>query len=240
MKNSLALFFTGTGIGILLGLSDSPVLLQVLVPLLAIIVGLLSIFTGQKNYEASEGKESNLTRIQNVSAVPIMLMVIGMVSGAFLGMLARNYDICSPPWVSNPEKEKPINVILLNQETSDSTKTADLSDAQVGELIHLLKNSSNNEIRKAFDLEKVDKPKGNTKTLDDSKTPADKPKSHGTVVHGTQGELCNPKICKLNGAALVAELCYSTHPDISRIVNSHIINVDSLKSKINQICKCKN
>ena len=240
MKNSIAIFFTGIGIGILLGLSDSPVLLQVLVPLLAIIVGLLSIFTGQKNYEASEGKESNLSRIQNVSALPIMLMVIGMVSGAFLGMLARNYDICSPPWVSNPEKGNPINVIVLNQETSDSSKTAGMNDAQAAELIHLLKNSSNNEVRKAFGLGNANKLKENVRTADESKTTADNPKRSGTVMHGTQSELCNSKICKLSGAALVAELCYSDHVEIKRIINSPIINTDSLKSKVNQICKCKN
>ena len=45
MKNYVGLFFTGVGIGIFLGLSKSPILLQILVPILTVI----AVFRPPKN-----------------------------------------------------------------------------------------------------------------------------------------------------------------------------------------------
>lgn len=93
MKNNTAIFLTGIGIGIFLGLSESPILLQILVPLLTVIIGLLSVLTGQKSDDKTSGNESNLLLNKNISPFPIMWMVMGMVIGSFIGLLAKNYDI---------------------------------------------------------------------------------------------------------------------------------------------------
>jgi len=93
MKNNIGLFFTGVGIGIFLGLSESPILLQILIPLFTITVGLLSILTGQKSDEKSNTDKENLLINKNISPFPIMWVVLGMVLGAYLGLLAKNYDI---------------------------------------------------------------------------------------------------------------------------------------------------
>ncbi len=83
----------GTLVGIFLGLSESPILLQILIPLLTVIVGLLSILTGQKSDEKPTTNETTFLGNKNISPFPIMWVVLGMVAGSFMGLLAKNYDI---------------------------------------------------------------------------------------------------------------------------------------------------
>lgn len=238
MKNNIGLFVTGIGIGIFLGLSDSPILLQVLVPFLTILSGLLSIFTGQKNQEPAEAKEGELNKFRNLSSIPMMLVVVGMVFGSFLGMLARNYDICSPAWLADSKKDPQVNVVVVPFEKGD---TSILNNRQIIELINQAKNKSNIEKGKDLDI-KGNPPKEEPQKIRANNSQSIPPKTNNsqTVLHESQEELCSkPNICILRGAELVSACRYVEHSDIKRIVRSPMINTDSLKFKINQICNCK-
>jgi hypothetical protein len=153
MKNYIALFFTGIGIGIFLGLSKSPILLQILVPLLTIIVGLLAILTGQKGFEKpeKEGKEYSLLKLSNINVFPIMWMVLGMVAGSALGILAREYQVLSPNSTTMSEqievsKEGVYGTILHNDDV-DECEGYQLCKFEGIELISKLKNVRNPELK---------------------------------------------------------------------------------------------
>lgn len=233
MKNNIGLFVTGTGIGIFLGLSDSPILLQVLVPFLTLLSGLLSIFSGQRNHENPETKESELAKFKNLSSIPMMLVVVGMVVGSFLGMFARNYDVCSPSWLSNQDKESEIKIVVVPIGGRDSLL---LDKQQIAEITNQIRGNHLSSTNKNETPQKKEV-KGNSNKTEDG---SHKTNSSQTVLHESQEELCNkPNICIYRGAELVSACRYVEHDEIKRIVRSKIINTDSLKLKINEICKCK-
>lgn len=189
MKNSIGLFFTGIGIGVFLGLSESPILLQILIPLLTIIVGLLSILTGQKTEEKSNSNEGNLLLNKNISPFPIMWVVLGMVAGSFLGLLAKNYDITG-------------RGVMFGQPTSNNSTDTILVDAV---------------------------PKRDKK---DEKT--------STVLHGISQDICEQKdLCELKGIELLCTLNEIENPEIEEFLSRKEFNIDSVKNKINIICKCQ-
>lgn len=155
MKNNVALYFTGLGLGVFLGLSKSPILLQVLVPMLTIVVGLLAILTGQKN-ESTENEPDNTTllRIKNINVFPIMWMILGMVSGSIPGMLARNYDIFSPkkePTVEAKNEKEPEKAVdgsssILFGDEKNLCSELKLCSLEGAELICVLKDIPDQEI----------------------------------------------------------------------------------------------
>jgi len=155
MKNNIALFFTGFGIGVFLGLSKSPILLQILVPILTIVVGLLAILTGQENGSGYDKKDTSFSKMKNINAFPIMWMILGMVSGSVPGMLARNYNILSPNEIVNTEPksaEKKTEKLRESPETglygdeSDFCAKLSLCNKEYAELICALKDIPNQEI----------------------------------------------------------------------------------------------
>lgn len=135
-KNLVGLFFTGVCIGIFLGLSKTPVLLQILVPLFTIIVSLLAIFTGKSNYES---KNEVLKSIKNVSVFPIMWLLIGMVIGSCLGLLMKNYDVLAPSRgeinVNDKNQPKVESRTVLHNITKDECENLDLCSVKGGELL---------------------------------------------------------------------------------------------------------
>jgi len=152
----------------------------------------------------------------------------------------RTHNLLSPPWVS----ENPINIIVLNQVSADSFKISSSNKSEGIELVHELRNSSNSEVKKILGLEKASKSKENAITKDESKKSLDIPKNYYSVLNGSQSDqdssLCSiRRICEFTGVDLVAVLRYSDHSEIKPLLKSPI-NTDSLKSKINRICKCKN
>lgn len=189
MKNGIGLFFTGIGIGIFLGLSESPILLQILIPLLTIIVGLLSILTGQKSEEKSNTNEGNLLVNKNISPFPIMWVVLGMVAGSFLGLLAKNYDITGQG-------------VMFGQPTS-----RDFTDTK---LVDVVPNKDNT----------------NKKTA--------------TVLYGISQDICEQKnLCELKGIELLCALNEIENPEIEEFLSRKEFNLDSIKNKINILCKCQ-
>ncbi|MDX2278079.1 MAG: sulfite exporter TauE/SafE family protein [Saprospiraceae bacterium] len=156
MKNYVGLFFTGVGIGIFLGLSDSPILLQILVPILTVIAGLLSILSGQKTNENSSGSGNLLDK--NISPFPIMWLIIGMVAGAFTGLLAKNYDVTgnnshklvsSTSLVQNGSKEEmehPKSSTVLHGMSVEFCEKYHLCELSGIELLCALKDIENPEI----------------------------------------------------------------------------------------------
>lgn len=163
MKNNIALFFTGCGIGVFLGLSKSPILLQILVPILTIVVGLLAILTGQKGGSEENKEETNLSIMKNINVFPIMWMILGMVSGSIPGMLARNYDILSPKQVQieksgeleaeKLEVDEPKTVLFgVSEETC---KKYHLCDIEGIDLICVLKDVENPEIEEMLSANQI-------------------------------------------------------------------------------------
>lgn len=188
MKNSIGLFFTGVGIGIFLGLSESPILLQILIPLLTIIVGLLSILTGQKNEEKPNQSEGNLLVNKNISPFPIMWVVLGMVVGSFLGLLAKNYDITG-------------RGVMFGQPTTYSP---------------------------------------DTKLVDAAPKRDDKEEKSTTVLHGISQDICQQKnLCELNGIELLCALNEIENPEVEEFLSKKEFNLDTVKNKINNLCKCQ-
>jgi len=173
MKNNIAIFFTGIGIGIFLGLSESSILLQILVPLLTVIAGLLSILTGQKSNDNTSTNGSNLLINKNISPFPIMWMVIGMVIGSFTGLLAKNYDITgrgevfgnsihkNTPLVKSSESKPPENAIyqqsstVLHNISEEYCKQYHLCNLSGLELLCALKDMENPEIEQMLSKKEI-------------------------------------------------------------------------------------
>ncbi len=190
IKNGVGLFFTGLGIGIFLGLSESSILLQILIPFLTIIVGLLSILTGQKNDDKSNTNDSSLLTNKNISPFPIMWVVLGMVAGSFLGLLAKNYDITG-----------------RGEIFGQTTYSKELSS---------------------------------TKLVDAESRKADESRKSSTVLHGISEDLCEQKnLCNLKGVELLCTLNEMENPEIEEMLSKKVLNLDSIKIKINLSCKCQ-
>ncbi len=143
MKNNRALFFTGIGIGIFMGLSKSEILLQILVPLLTIIVGLLAILTGQKNYEKSDENETQIEKLKNINIYPVMWMILGMVAGSALGIPARTHQIFTPKHLKQKNFEQgdvsTYETVLFNL-TEELCEELSLCDLEGWDLICQVKN----------------------------------------------------------------------------------------------------
>jgi len=126
MKDYLALLITGVGIGFFLGLSESPLLSQILVPILTVIAGLLSILTGQKNIDGSGEMGTKSVFNKRISPLPIMWIIIGMVVGSSVGLLAKNYDIF-----------RNRNLQLINQIDSESDTVLHESQEEICSIPHI-------------------------------------------------------------------------------------------------------
>ncbi|MCW5922910.1 MAG: hypothetical protein KIS77_11235 [Saprospiraceae bacterium] len=246
MTKNIYTAITGIGIGILMGLSKSPILAQILVPILTVMVSLISILSGQTTPTKSE-EASTILGLKNINILPVMSLVIGLVFGAYFGLLARNYDITNPStWAKRTKSDNEIdsltfdikllslrqsklilekqNNYLLNQEIKPNSDGLTYSD-----LTNLLKSfeEQNKKIEK-FALNTDDK----SKDLEEK-----------SILHGVKGasaeSVCKiKKFCRLDGVDLIFACQYIDNAEIREIINSSTINIDSLKSKMHRICKC--
>ena len=91
LRNSIILLTMGICIGVLAGLSVSPVIQSVLTALLALIISAVSILAGLQ-MENSEGKEK--LKYQ-VDALPMGLLVMGITVGCLTGIYMRTHDVLS-------------------------------------------------------------------------------------------------------------------------------------------------
>jgi len=88
--NIPSLLICGAGIGILLGLSASPVLNIIVGSVIALVGGIIGGLSGLKSDSDAPRRRSS------VSALPLATLVIGLVVGSLLGIYIRNYDLLAP------------------------------------------------------------------------------------------------------------------------------------------------
>lgn len=235
MKNYIGLFFTGFGIGIFLGLSESPILLQVLIPLLTVIVGLLSILTGQKDEVKPNESEPKLLNTKNISTFPIMWMVLGMVAGAFGGLYAKNHDITGT------------GVLFGNKVSSQSNQIENSLESKT-DAENLPENKVDLQTPKP-DIETASLEKENSLEDKNARSPSKKqgqifPKTEvrksSTFLRDNEKDRCNSlDLCNKNGPELVYLASKFKNKNIIRLLKGPSINLDSLKSKIIELCNCK-
>lgn len=239
MKNSIGLFLTGLGIGIFLGLSESPILLQVLIPLLTIIAGLLSILTGQQNNEKSNANEVGLLNNKNISPFPIMWVVLGMVTGSFLGLFAKNYDITSQGKLFgnkvNSKNERAVDSlsfvieclqlemeIKILEKENEYISQAKIDTSKIG-LNELIK------IKESIKLQK--------KPLQDSKDNNNNESNSG--LRDSKDNPCFVKdLCYKSGEKLAEIFKYESNNDFREILKKYKNSPDSIKIKIANLCNC--
>jgi hypothetical protein len=89
--NIVFLFITGTCIGILTGLSVSPVIEKVLTAVLTLVTAVLSVWYGIK----PDGAEQEAPRYlrYKISFMPICVFVVGLTIGVVPGIYARTHNI---------------------------------------------------------------------------------------------------------------------------------------------------
>lgn len=87
--DSFFIFLCGTSVGILVGLSVSPVVHIVVASLVAVIVSLVAVLSGLRAKE--EASDAPLRRFRNleVKTLPFAALTLGLVFGAGLGTYAR-------------------------------------------------------------------------------------------------------------------------------------------------------
>jgi hypothetical protein len=96
LVKGLLLLTSGAGVGWLIGLSASPVVHIVITSLIAFVVSLTSALAGievehKEEEEGSKGKPKRLIGV-DVNPFPMMIMILGLVAGASLGVYARAND----------------------------------------------------------------------------------------------------------------------------------------------------
>ena len=216
------------------------------------MASLVSILTGQ-TIQAKSGETSNILGLKNISVLPIMLLISGIVLGAYFGLLSKNFDITNQgklfgntvSYKGDPAIDSlivKIKLLTLRQEVL-------ILEKQNEYLLHqrIVPTSEILSFNDFTNLKKELGEQNNTidiftkKNIDTKINSPEKEVKSVTVLHATTMEdLCKISyICRLTGADLVAACKNIADYDIKSIVKSPIINTDSLKFKINQICNCK-
>lgn len=242
MRNIYTLI-TGFGIGILMGLSKSPILAQILVPVLTLFVSLISILSGQSG-QTKPDEQGSILGFKNVNILPITALVIGLVLGSLNGLIFQNSDITNPTTWHKKDKydiaidslNMDIKLLSLKQEKIVLEKQNNFLVSQ-----EVKANSESNLIFSELTNIRNDIAMQNNKTIVPDKQDA---KESQTLLFGANGmsirQACKliPTICDLPPAELVAACIRIDDYDIIEILRGPKINTDSLKSKINKICKC--
>ncbi|MFL5351078.1 hypothetical protein [Archangium sp.] len=98
LRETLALVAAGLGVGWLMGLSVSPVLLTVITGIVAVASSVISALAGLKPEETaggSQGKARNLS-LPKATAVPLGIFISTLAIGASLGVWARTHQWLAP------------------------------------------------------------------------------------------------------------------------------------------------
>lgn len=103
VMNSFMLLVCGIGIGWLAGLSVSPVIAQILSSLLGMVAALVAVLCGIEwppgrrgdaiaDQSPPEPSKSLSRHLASLNALPIAVVIAGLVGGSLLGMTARTHD----------------------------------------------------------------------------------------------------------------------------------------------------
>ena len=88
-RRSLGILVAGLGIGILSGLSASPVIGAVITTIVAAACGVTAALAGLSQ---SDGETQPPTPRRRVNSIPVMLLIIGVVVGAVGGVKVRTWN----------------------------------------------------------------------------------------------------------------------------------------------------
>jgi hypothetical protein len=243
MKNIYTLI-AGFGIGILMGLSKSPILVQILVPVLTLFVSLISVLSGQSGQTKSEEVGTTILGLKNVNILPIMAMIVGLVFGAFIGLICRNYDITNPSaWSKKTKFDLSIDSLNMDIKLLSLNQQKIVLEKQNKYLV-LQEIKANTESSLTFSeltsIKKISEDQNNKINIPDKR----ESKESQSVLFGEKGmsieQACKliPKICDLSPAELVAACLRIDDYDIKTILRSSKIDTDSLKFKISETCNC--
>ena len=248
MKSNIYILITGVGIGVLMGLSESPVLVQILVPVLTVVASLISILTGQTN-QAKTGEGGAFLGLKNISVSPIMSLIIGLVLGTFLGLFSKNFDI------TNRGK------LFGNEVTSKSELALDSLIVKIRLLslkqeILILEKQNEYLLSKGIetdskglsfdDLENIKKVMKEQNKLIEQLTKNGDISTRTSIRNfqnsgiGGASHICySLKLCQKNGLELTKILKDNSNEEIQIILNKYQNSPDSINHQIKKYCNCK-
>lgn len=120
--DSLLILISGSGTGILIGLSVSPVLHIIVASVISVIVGVSAALAGLEPSQVTGAAEQDHAHIPKfrrslpqVNPLPVTLLIVGLVLGAFVGIYVRTNQLFGPnpkrlalPWVGTGLDERDI------------------------------------------------------------------------------------------------------------------------------------
>jgi hypothetical protein len=98
LRSSVPILVAGVGIGILSGLSASPVIQVVIAAIIAAACGVIAALAGLARREDGQ---TDVPVLRRVKTVPMMVLTIGVVVGALIGVRARTSN-----WLGNGTAEE--------------------------------------------------------------------------------------------------------------------------------------
>lgn len=88
-----AIVASGLGVGLMVGLSASPVMEVVIAAILAAVCGVTAAAAG---ISKTDGTEPAVLKTRSVNALPVSVLILGLAAGACLGVFARTRN-----WLGN-------------------------------------------------------------------------------------------------------------------------------------------
>lgn len=92
--NWVWILISGFGVGMLSGLSVSPVISIIINGIIGVAVATITVLSGLK--PSDDSATTSWPRIQPVTPFPVAILVIGIVTGALVGVPIRTYQLLGP------------------------------------------------------------------------------------------------------------------------------------------------